>query len=510
MPDDASERTDEVTQNETPQDAGPRRRLPRVVKYLIGICAILLVAVIASVVMDIYGSRKVAAARAYYEAWTTERGIPVPFVLEGDVWGKPDQIPESTNAATWYQAAFALVRVAPTEKNDKSLPIVGDAALPDDPREALPPEQMEAMRAYLSRSRTILDILCKAAPVETCRFRLDFDGPFTLLPHLSPARASARLLAVGAVTAAEEGHPSDAIHYIADGLAIGRAVRQDPFLISALVASATDAITVETGVTRVLSRTNPSQDDLVRLQALLRTSSDGLSYERAMAGEAALTHAGYARLLDGRCTAGTFASTITGGDIGGPANAWGRARTWFLSGWLKASEAESIERIILFGKGASARAAVPAPSSDPALQADASQSRYMLTRMIVPAVSRALEQAESTRARLRAAEVSVAALRYRNAQGDWPEALSALVPGYIDAVPLDTFTGAELTYRITPEGIVVYSFGPNRADDGGRPSPIPAPKGTSVKPSSYDDVGFRIWKQGSENGHASLEIDIQV
>ncbi|MEX0610815.1 MAG: hypothetical protein WD229_01735 [Pirellulales bacterium] len=54
-------------------------------------------------------------------------------------------------------------------------------------------------------------------------------------------------------------------------------------------------------------------------------------------------------------------------------------------------------------------------------------------------------------------------------QGEVPGDLSQLVPEYLPAVPEDPFSGKPLIYRVQAGGHILYSIGPNRKDDGGRP-----------------------------------------
>jgi hypothetical protein len=51
-----------------------------------------------------------------------------------------------------------------------------------------------------------------------------------------------------------------------------------------------------------------------------------------------------------------------------------------------------------------------------------------------------------------------------------PQRLEDLVPGYLSAVPQDPFTGRPMTYRAQGTNWVVYSVGPDRIDNGGRPA----------------------------------------
>jgi hypothetical protein len=110
--------------------------------------------------------------------------------------------------------------------------------------------------------------------------------------------------------------------------------------------------------------------------------------------------------------------------------------------------------------------------------------------MMLPALGRGLLQGELCRLRLRATAAACAAMRYRADHGAWPETLDALVPEYMSEVPSDTMTGGDLRYVLRDGGIVVYSVGENRKDDGGLGNYL----GTAEDIKDKDDVGFRVWK----------------
>ena len=86
------------------------------------------------------------------------------------------------------------------------------------------------------------------------------------------------------------------------------------------------------------------------------------------------------------------------------------------------------------------------------------------------AVQTALDRSN---AQLDLLRVAVALERYKAAKGDYPATLDALVPTFLEEVPLDPFTARlTLTYRPEPKDgrpFVLYSFGPNALDDGGTP-----------------------------------------
>jgi hypothetical protein len=68
----------------------------------------------------------------------------------------------------------------------------------------------------------------------------------------------------------------------------------------------------------------------------------------------------------------------------------------------------------------------------------------------------------------RTADAAIAVARYQRAAGGaLPRSLGDLVPAYLTAVPIDPFTGREVRYSRSADRYVVYSFGPDKKDDGG-------------------------------------------
>ena len=87
------------------------------------------------------------------------------------------------------------------------------------------------------------------------------------------------------------------------------------------------------------------------------------------------------------------------------------------------------------------------------------------------------------------AQVACALERYRLAHGEYPEALDALVPQFIEKLPHDIIGGQPLHYRRTGSGkFLLYSVGWNETDDGGEPSPT-----VNIGPIDYTK-GDWVWK----------------
>lgn len=87
----------------------------------------------------------------------------------------------------------------------------------------------------------------------------------------------------------------------------------------------------------------------------------------------------------------------------------------------------------------------------------------------------------------RAAVVAVAAEHYRQAQGRWPATLHELVPEFLTAVPRDPQDLQPLRLARLPDGIAIYSIGPDGKDDGGD---VGAGMSTGLKGR---DLGIRLW-----------------
>jgi hypothetical protein len=97
--------------------------------------------------------------------------------------------------------------------------------------------------------------------------------------------------------------------------------------------------------------------------------------------------------------------------------------------------------------------------------------RAILAQILLPALGRVYVGGARGIAQNDLARVTLALLRYRHDHGAPPDALEALVPDYIADIPIDPFSGEPLRYIPKPEGILVYSFGHDRDDDGGADPP---------------------------------------
>lgn len=94
---------------------------------------------------------------------------------------------------------------------------------------------------------------------------------------------------------------------------------------------------------------------------------------------------------------------------------------------------------------------------------------------------------QRTQALLHCAITLLAVERFRIRQGRWPESLGELCPAYLPQVLTDPYDGRPLRYRRLPDGVLIYSVGPDGKDNGGN---IPRPFIASQKDI---DLGLQLW-----------------
>jgi hypothetical protein len=111
----------------------------------------------------------------------------------------------------------------------------------------------------------------------------------------------------------------------------------------------------------------------------------------------------------------------------------------------------------------------------------------MVIQMLAPAIDKMGQASQRNHAVLRSAIVALAAERFRQQHGRWPETLDELVRSkLLSAVPTDSYNGAPITLARPAAALVVYCVGPDGADNGGK-----IDRQNPTKPGT--DLGFQLW-----------------
>ncbi len=108
-------------------------------------------------------------------------------------------------------------------------------------------------------------------------------------------------------------------------------------------------------------------------------------------------------------------------------------------------------------------------------------TRYLSVAAFNPQPGYMHQAAEIYLARRDALLVAIALELHHRRQGTYPESLAVLMPSLLPAIPVDRITGGPLSYHVFDGKPVVYSFGADHNDDGGR---VPVDETNAPRPWS--------------------------
>lgn len=344
-------------------------------------------------------------------------------------------------------------------------------------------KHLKVLRAEVELAGPALAAALKVAEFPRGRLPIDWRANFfsTLLESAQNARAVGSLLAYAAVVRAHDGDFRGACACVRAGLYAARVLDDEPSVIAYLVrvALAQNALN---GLQRTLALGRPAAADLAALAALIeREDADepGLCLA-ALRGERAGVHKTFQAYEAGEVT---FADLMRAIDTD---PGWARTLEPFAVQTVRQAHAAYLRHTTALIEIAKLPDAEQPERYRQAVRDLQEDDKAVFARRLVPAVDRAVETRLRCQANLRCALAGLAAERYRQETGRWPEQLAELVPKYLKQVPADPYDGQPLRLRRLEDGLVIYSVGPDRKDDGGTLTRQNAfPDGT--------DIGFRMW-----------------
>jgi hypothetical protein len=388
------------------------------------------------------------------------------------------------DAAPLYLRAFAvLAGDAAGRAHDSPLaqPIAADITAPE-------------VAELLQRQAGTLELLREACARPGCRFIRDWSRPSIsmLLPEIQEMRQAARLLALAARREAANGDAAGALRDVVCIQRLGMHAAGEPILVCGLVGQAIDTLALQT-LADVLPSVKEQDLPLLDGSAVRDLVGTALSYRRHFLGEEAFGIAMLGDLADGGPGMSTLA-LLNG--LNGPPGREGLVaeplsllyRCFLLPADI-AGYRLHMERYQQLLAGSATAPAYSEFTKHLEGLSDAATLRRagIVTSVMAPALSNVLTSELRGRALHRAADVLVAATRARLAGEMLPDAVEALVPATLPAVPRDPFTdGKPLLARRADDKWIVWSVGPDGEDDGG-----PPPAGAEAKPGN-DDVGLRM------------------
>jgi hypothetical protein len=361
----------------------------------------------------------------------------------------PPRIADRDNAAIVYEQAFDGLPNRLKSWDKISPETYRHWAEPDQPGfDARDPQ----LRRFLQTHANAIALLVKAAGKPGCYFEHDYYWPRVgdYYPELDEFRESARLLVLDARTKAANGDVRGAMRDIDAILAVSQCLRDMPTVVCLLVSITIEGMAVETLQHVVMTERVSSQD----LSALRLEDVPSLrrSLERTMREEEAFQLALFADMEHARY---------------GPAMAGPLLSVWrvLLLTDFMAGHREMSQQL-------RQTAAKPYYLAKPALNRldnTIARASSPMFGIMYPAMSGFFLGAARAEAYRQAAQLGLAAIRYRDRHGRLPARLDDLAPEFIGIVPTDPFDGRPMKMKRSNRGLIVYSVGPDQIDDGGAP-----------------------------------------
>jgi len=376
-------------------------------------------------------------------------------------------IPDEENAALVVLQVVAQIPKPAARQWTRDPPKSWDERLSESsPEQQLAPDIYYELRKELKGIEPLVIQARGLAKMKDGRFPITYASNFigTLLPHVQNARDLFELLRKDMLVRARENDIDGALESARAMLIAARSIGDEPFVVSQLVRMGCDSSVVRS-VERVLAQGQATEQGLAQLQRLLADEEGTQFLVTGFRGERAGLDIVLQALKDGTLPPKSLA--INSGNPK-PSNfvtdAWDsvtvKARARHAHPIVLRMLTESIEITQLPTEQRLERFKAQEQQAN-------SPSFPEIARLLTSAKFKFAESDMRTRAFLRCAIAAIAAERFRLANERWPKDLAELVPAYLQQVPVDPYDGKPLRLRFMPEGLLVYSIGPDCQDDGG-------------------------------------------
>lgn len=294
-----------------------------------------------------------------------------------------------------------------------------------------------------------------------------------LMPHLADFRKLAKAICSGAQIKAGRGEYSQAFNDLITCYKFGRLIGQgDKTIIEQLVGIAIQALTTS-NIRSILAEYELDSQQLASLQTDFSEARAGQEFRMRLLNEKLMVfdeiqrcftdgvgggHPYPKRLLElGQMWEGDIeVGVVLKSMFFHPNKAQTKQRADafynFIEEASKMNPAELREKEIDLGE-----------------QAGSMVEGNIFLRMLTPALGKVHQLAYRIKTDVEATQTIIAVIRYKQGEGSFPEGLEQLKQaGFIEQIPLDSFSNQPLVYERTDEGFKLYSVGLNFVDDGGK------------------------------------------
>jgi hypothetical protein len=381
------------------------------------------------------------------------------------------------NATASWRRPLDAIRAGALRPYPHGIPLIDRTGTPPRAGELWP--DFDKAKGFLAKHDALMnDIDAALSTPGECSYLADFsEGYMTMLPHVDGIRPVDSLLLLRAYVRAHAGEGDAAIADIAASIQVMETLKREPFIVSQSLrlVSHRDSLS---SLAALLPRIEVTEAALVDLQTRLSE----INY-----------HPSLRLVVDGERVAGLTA-------FGNPSTAGaGKTPIPIFRAMVGDDEASYLAAIRNFAEAAREDWPVPirrtagyAPGTFDAMDRKLPLlGTWSAPSGIIGPLRTLVERMAQETARMRAAVVGIAAVRFREETGRWPESFAELTPKWLDEAPLDPFTGDPLKLKAKGDSLCVYSVGLNGKDDGGTEDSVTNKDGWPSL-EGKPDVGFTL------------------
>jgi hypothetical protein len=330
-------------------------------------------------------------------------------------------------------------------------------------------EMLKKIQEPLALARRLADMPRGRTPIH-----YSDDGISTLLPNTQNARSAANLLRFDALLRSQKKDANGALDSVRGILNAARSVGDEPTLISVLVRIAIRNMAMAE-LERALAQGEPSEHSMQVFQDLLEDEEKVPLLLIGLRGERGILDRFFESIQNGKTN--TNAKMVRGFWGGSP-------EVIFMGGSLKGQRAALLE--IMTEEVEAANLPVEQQEAEFLRIEQTVHQKPLVIRLILPGGFRIEQSYWRSQAQLRTAIVALAVERFRRELGRWPKSIAELVPGKLKQIYIDPYDGKPLRYRRNKDGVVIYSVGPDKVDDGGTLN-------RSNTGTPGPDIGIQLW-----------------
>ena len=375
------------------------------------------------------------------------QGYPVTLEELNDWYKVPDG---EKNAASLYMEAIDHLKEWDPDAMSK-MPLLSDENTAEA-NEALNPATVELMEKYLTAQTETLGLLKEAAKLKYCRYPADFRyGQKMQLNWLPEIRSCQRVLCIQMQLAVAKDNVSDFMEAFTVSTALVRSLEQEPTQVSQVVRVACLGMSM-TVLEQALSRLTFTEKQLADLSDQLASHKDTQAWVRGTAGVVC-------EQINRFRNPDAMMASAKSEDVELPG--W-LSKLYWVMGWADRDTIEYLDvaRCALTPGWQTSRDLL---SISKALKAqdNAIPKTHFLTNIGCSGWDQVFDLYVQHMVQMDCAKTVLAIKRYELQHRSLPETLEALVPQFLDVVPIDPFDGKPIRFQCKDNQVMVYSVGKN-------------------------------------------------